>query len=350
MSGVKKKRWKGPVPVSAIQNVLLKDNRFADILLEDRLKQVGVDRRRAKNLLDWQHQSFVLNQAIKETELREMGVNHTSFLPEVTMKVTEPAVRARRPFGKVRRSASHMIEELTFFEKRYSLPVITARRSLTLPEFSVSVSSRGQRKGTFSQPDPGNSKDTHFHKDSGNEEKESFTHLHGIDLRKTRKSKTGPSLSLGSNRRESVSGSGRLCGNNLPLYGPEAEAAREEREKRYVRNLQQKMREMKIDHDDRFLRLEKSLVRDAKDEIDTVRAVNDKHAQARNAPKLRSEERIATLANNDIELENRDTDDESDSDDDDTLEGPRQSNMSRLSTKSTLDLTFSPGPRVGFFD
>ncbi|XP_063956648.1 uncharacterized protein LOC129262796 [Lytechinus pictus] len=258
MSGVRKKRWKGPLPVSAIQGVLLKDNRFAGMLLEDQMKQMTIDRRRAKNLLDWQQQSFLLSQAIKETELREMGVNHTSFLPEVTMKVTEPAVRARRPFGKVRRSASQMLEDLNMFEKRFSLPDLTTRRSRTLPEFSVSAPSLTKRKTT---------RDEEILSTQGapvETTRSNFTQLHGIDLRIPGKSKT--EIEFRPRRKQSqAAAASRMCGDHLPLYGPEAEAEREEKEKQYVRNLQRKMRELKVDEDDRFKRLEMSLVRDSPD-------------------------------------------------------------------------------------
>lgn len=263
MSGVRKKRWKGPLPVSAIQGVLLKDNRFAGMLLEDQMKQMTIDRKRAKNLLDWQQQSFLLSQAIKETELREMGVNHTSFLPELTMKVTEPDVRARRPFGKVRRSASHMLEDLHVFEKRSSLPDITTRRSLTLPEFSVPAPTFSKRKKnraderTSTQNVPGEAA-------SGN-----FTQLHGIDLSIPSKSKT--EIEFRPRRRLSQgAATERMCGSHLPLYGPEAEAEREEKEKRHVRNLQRKMTELKVYQDDRFKRLVMSLVRDSPDSAESV--------------------------------------------------------------------------------
>ena len=318
MSGVRKKRWKGPLPVSAVNTVLLKDNRFADLLLDDRLRQIGVDRGRAKNLLDWQHQSFVLNQAIKETELREMRVDHTSFLPEVTMRVTHPAVRARRPFGKVRRSASEMMGELALFEKRLSLPALAPRtRSLTLPEISISSKNAGNR--TLS----GNSEKTRRTTDStkvadskdSDSQGQSYTHLHGIGLEVRKKSKT--SLDLKRKKHNFSSPEKRLCGSNLPLYGPEAEAEREEKEKRHVRALQRRMCEMNINCDDRFVRLEKSLIRESSGKGQAGKGKGmDGHSVKDDTEFVEEAGDVSEEDESDSEEDEDDDDDDDDNDDD----------------------------------
>ncbi|XP_022092834.1 uncharacterized protein LOC110980451 [Acanthaster planci] len=203
----KSTKWHGALPVSAIEKVLAQDNRFADSLLTEKLKRIRTDRYRAQRLLDWQEQSFVLRQAIKETELREMGIPHTSFLPEIVMKMTEPDVRARRPFGRVRRSVTE--EELK------------ADKTSKAPPFLNDLQTRDSRRTvTTVKSDP-------FLEDANN--KDIFTRLHGIDL---------------------------------PLYGPQSDAKREKREREFVHYLQRQQTKAKVTLDPRFRKLEQSLIRD----------------------------------------------------------------------------------------
>ncbi|XP_038054945.1 uncharacterized protein LOC119727154 [Patiria miniata] len=203
----KSTKWHGALPVSAIEKVLAQENRFADSLLTERLKRIHTDRYRAQRLLDWQEQSFVLRQAIKETELREMGIAHTSFLPEIVMKMTEPDVRARRPFGRAHRSVTEVdLKANKIGKPQASLNELQTRES--------------RWTATTARSDP-------FLEETFN--KNIFTRLHGIDL---------------------------------PLYGPQADAKRESREQEFVHHLQRQQTKTKVTLDPRFRKLEQSLIRD----------------------------------------------------------------------------------------
>ena len=201
----KSTKWHGALPVSAIEKVLLQDNKFADSLLTEQLRRIRTDRYRAQRLLDWQEQSFVLRQAIKETELREMGIAHTSFLPEIVMKMTELDVRARRPFGRVHRSATQL-------DLKEDIGL--------LPHLDDQHTRDSRRALTTAKSDP-------FMEDIHN--KPIFTRLHGIDL---------------------------------PLYGPDADAKREKREQDFIHYLQRKQSKAKVTLDPRFKKLEQALTRD----------------------------------------------------------------------------------------
>ena len=210
----KKSKWRGPVPVSAIEKVLTQDNRYADMMLSKQLRRIYKDKNHAEKLLEWHQQSFVVNQAMKETELREMSINHTSFLPELTMKITEPDVRARRPFGRVSRRYADQIKELK--------EATTHERSITLPEIAL------ERKDDSTLVRP--------HRTYRREQTDSFTRLHGI---------------------------------NLPLYGPEQDAKRELRKLQIVRN-RQLAQESKSSTDARFVELERTLTRNGREFPESV--------------------------------------------------------------------------------
>ncbi|XP_072044739.1 uncharacterized protein [Amphiura filiformis] len=200
----KKSKWRGPVPVSAIEKVLTQDNRYADMMLTKQLRRIQNDRHHAEKLFEWQQQSFVVRQAMKETELREMGVSHTSFLPEMTMKVSEPDVRARRPFGRVSRRYADQIREIT-----------AADRSVTLPE--IALAERRDEMGLK-------------HRVYRRERTDTFTRLHGFDL---------------------------------PLYGPEQDAKKEQRKREIVKS-RQRAQESKGLNDARFVELERTLTRNGR--------------------------------------------------------------------------------------
>ena len=201
----KNSKWHGALPVSAIEKVLSTDNKFADTLLTEQLGRIRRDRHRAQRLLAWQEQSFVLRQAIKETELRELGIPHTSFLPEIVMKMTESDVRARRPFGRVQRSSTQLD--------------IKEENAKTFPS-SEDRQTRSRRALTTAKTDP-------FLEDIHT--KNVYTRLHGIDL---------------------------------PLYGPDADAKREAREQEFIHYLQRKQSKAKVTLDPRFRNLEQTLIRD----------------------------------------------------------------------------------------
>ncbi|XP_033631790.1 uncharacterized protein LOC117293541 [Asterias rubens] len=201
----KNSKWHGALPVSAIEKVLSTDNKFADTLLTEQLGRIRRDRHRAQRLLAWQEQSFVLRQAIKETELRELGIPHTSFLPEIVMKMTESDVRARRPFGRVQRSSTQLD--------------IKEENAKTFPS-SEDRQTRSRRALTTAKTDPFLE---YIHT------KNVYTRLHGIDL---------------------------------PLYGPDADAKREAREQEFIHYLQRKQSKAKVTLDPRFRNLEQTLIRD----------------------------------------------------------------------------------------
>ncbi|XP_071957180.1 uncharacterized protein [Antedon mediterranea] len=218
MSSRKKKKWRGPVPVSHIEKVLLQDNHFAELLLLHQLKRIQSDRYRAGRLLEWQEQSFVLRQAIKETELREMGIPHVSFLPEFVMKTTAPDVRSRRPFRhQANKSSNELITELEH----------PPTREQTLPIIKHSAS------GVIHRQKPPIEKGKRLN----------FTQFYGF---------------------------------KLPLYGPEAEAAKEEKERKIIKRRNEIQEKWKGTKDPRFLSLENSLVRDETSILDTILRKHDR--------------------------------------------------------------------------
>ncbi len=231
----KKSKWRGPVPVSAIEKVLTQDNRYADMMLSKQLRRIQNDRHHAEKLLEWQQQSFVVRQAIKETELREMGVNHTSFLPEVTMKVSEPDVRARRPFGRVsRRYADQIRDQLK--------EMTAAERSVTLPE--IPLPNRDEEFGLTNRI-------------YRRERTDVFTRLHGFDL---------------------------------PLYGPELEAKKELRKREIVKS-RQIAQQSKGMNDMRFMELERTLTRNGRQFSEAVWRHEKRKTASDNEDQLGTEKR-----------------------------------------------------------
>ncbi|XP_077979195.1 uncharacterized protein LOC144434599 [Glandiceps talaboti] len=116
----KKKKHTGPLPVSNVSKILLHDNQLETLVLEQSLSRINKDQRRSQRLLDMQKQTFIVNQACKEQELRDMGIPHVPFLPEIVMKQTEPDVKSRRVLAKPKKSASYLAKDL---EKTSLLPM-----------------------------------------------------------------------------------------------------------------------------------------------------------------------------------------------------------------------------------
>ena len=206
------------MPVSAIEKVLTQDNRYADMMLSKQLRRINTDGYRANRLLDWQQQSFVVRQAMKETELRESHISHTSFLPELTMKITEPDVRARRPFRRVEKRE---VDEVRGMDKMTT-------RSMTFPEITLNSERRPPDLATQ-------------HLKVLRRERTDVKDLHS-----------------------------RLHGINLPLYGPERDAQREKNTQRMIKHMLKTQEQTKGAADARFLQLERSLTRNGKRFPETV--------------------------------------------------------------------------------
>ncbi|XP_077867249.1 uncharacterized protein LOC144356254 [Saccoglossus kowalevskii] len=187
----KKKKNKGPLPVSNISKILLHDNQLENLILEKSLMRINKDQRRSQRLLQMQKQTFIIKQACKEQELRDMGIPHVPFLPEIVMKQTEPDVKVRRPLAKPKKSASFLAQEL---EKISILPSING---------TMSMNGGTMLEGTH---------------------RERFTHMHGIQW----------------------------------IPGSENEA---EREREIMNQLNEFEAGKKCVDDQRFIELEKSLVR-----------------------------------------------------------------------------------------
>lgn len=194
-------------PPTAMKKVLVHTNPHYDRLLHERVAAVDKDRTEALRRLKWQKQTFVIDTAMKETELRELEMPHMSYLPEIEMKTTVPDVWARRPIVTHRRSSTWMMRELGMEPKSSLERNDNKARYPTLPDSSGEPAGRVQRL----RPRSGAQAERHY-------------------------------------------------GSRLPLYGQDHVSRRQQKRLREVTRLQAELNSKNIQEDSRFCKLKDSLV------------------------------------------------------------------------------------------
>lgn len=70
------------LPKSNISRVLLYDNVTQEQMLNVKLSHINIEKRRSNSLMENHKKAFILRQAIKQKQLRAMGITNVSFLPE----------------------------------------------------------------------------------------------------------------------------------------------------------------------------------------------------------------------------------------------------------------------------
>lgn len=199
-----KRRHQGPP--TAVKKVLVNTNPRQNRMLQEQVAIVDKDRAEAMRRMKWQRQTFVIDTAMKETELRELELPHISHLPEIDMKTTVPDVWARRPITVHRRSATWMMRELGMEPTNATERPVPEGQMITRKKDAVSS---GTRRGP---------------------------------------------------RPRSAAQAERHYGSNLPLYGQDHETARSQKRLKEVRRLQEELNSRNVRDDPRFCKLTDSLI------------------------------------------------------------------------------------------
>lgn len=199
----------------AMRNILVHTNPHHKRLLDEQLATVSRDKSEALERLQRQKRAFVIQTAIKETEIRELHLPHRSYLPEIIMKLSQREVYIRRPIVPPKRSSTHMMREIGLEPSLNYLPELTE-----LPD-SIMTSALGDTMEGSPKP---------------------------------------TSRIIRKMRLRSAAQGERHYGIDLPLYGKEQITERKEKKTKEVSKLQKVLCSHKAQDDPRFVRLEESLI------------------------------------------------------------------------------------------